>query len=231
MGTIQSIIPPIHPEGRRFILIFFIITLGLFWFLGDFFGYIGIILTLWCAYFFRDPIRVTPTRDGLIMAPADGMILPIKKVVPPAELGFGDAPLQKISIFMNVFNVHVNRAPIQGRITKIVYIPGKFFNASLNKASEHNERQLLAMEAADGTTVGIVQIAGLVARRIVGFVTEGDELDAGERFGLIRFGSRVDIYLPEGMQPLVIEGQVSIGGETVLADLKLKEGQRVGKRD
>ncbi|MGY8986786.1 MAG: phosphatidylserine decarboxylase [Sphingomonadales bacterium] len=231
MEHITSVIPPIHPEGRPFILIFFVITLVLFLAFGNFLGCLGVILTLWCVYFFRDPKRVTPTTQGLIISPADGVVLPIKTVTPPSELGFGDTPLQKISIFMNVFDVHVNRAPIQGTVTKVVYIPGKFFNASLDKASEHNERQLLVMENADGMKIGFVQIAGLVARRIVGFVIEGDYLNAGERFGLIRFGSRVDIYLPEGLEPLVIEGQSTLAGETVLADIRFKEKFRVGNQD
>lgn len=223
-----NIIPPIHPEGKRFALYFFIVTLLLFWFAGSFMGWIGVVLTLWCLYFFRDPIRVTPEAEGLIISPADGLVLPIVKVTPPSELGLGDEPRTRISIFMNVFDVHVNRAPASGKITNMCYIPGKFINASLDKASEDNERQLLSMELANGNTIGFVQIAGLVARRILCFVHEGQALEAGERFGLIRFGSRVDVYLDNDMEPLVIEGQRTIAGETVLADSRYSEVQRTG---
>lgn len=225
---ISSIFPPIHPEGHRFAAIFFVVTVAFFWMGWDFLGWVGVVLTLWCLYFFRDPVRVTPEREGLIISPADGLVLPIVTVTPPSELGLGDAPRTRVSIFMNVFDVHVNRAPTSGTIKTMCYIPGKFVNASLDKASEDNERQLLSMELADGKSVGFVQIAGLVARRIVCFVKEGQALEAGERFGLIRFGSRVDVYLDEGMEPLVIDGQRTIAGETVLADSRYGEEQRQG---
>ena len=225
---ISDIIPPIHPEGHRFAAIFLAVTLLFFWFGWDTLGWVGVVLTLWCLYFFRDPARVTPDTDGLIIAPADGLVLPIVTVTPPVELGLGDTPRTRVSIFMNVFDVHVNRAPVSGTIKTMCYIPGKFLNASLDKASTDNERQLLAMELADGKTVGFVQIAGLVARRILCFVEEGQQLEAGERFGLIRFGSRVDVYLDEGMEPLVIDGQRTIAGETVLADTRFDESQRSG---
>jgi phosphatidylserine decarboxylase len=223
-----SIIPPIHPEGQRFAMIFIAVTLLLFWLDYETVAWAGVVLSLWCLYFFRDPARVTPDREGLVIAPADGLVLPIITVTPPGELGLGEAPRQRISIFMNVFDVHVNRAPISGTIKTVFYIPGKFVNASLDKASEDNERLLYSMESADGHTVGFVQIAGLVARRIVSWVKEGQSLEAGERFGLIRFGSRVDVYLDSGMAPLVIEGQRTIAGETVLADARSDHNQRTG---
>jgi len=223
-----NLIPAIHPEGHKFAFIFAAATLALFWMGWDIIGWVGVVLTLWCLYFFRDPVRVTPDADGLVISPADGLVLPIVTVIPPEELGLGSAPRTRVSIFMNVFDVHVNRAPVSGEVKTITYIPGKFFNASLDKASEDNERQLFSMETEDGKLVGFVQIAGLVARRIVGFVHEGDTLEAGERFGLIRFGSRVDVYLDESMAPLVIEGQRTIAGETILADRRVTDGPRTG---
>jgi len=223
-----NLIPAIHPEGHKFAFIFAAATLALFWMGWDIIGWVGVVLTLWCLYFFRDPVRVTPDADGLVISPADGLVLPIVTVTPPEELGLGSAPRTRVSIFMNVFDVHVNRAPVSGEVKTITYIPGKFFNASLDKASEDNERQLFSMETEDGKLVGFVQIAGLVARRIVGFVHEGDTLEAGERFGLIRFGSRVDVYLDESMAPLVIEGQRTIAGETILADRRVTDGPRTG---
>jgi len=218
----------INPEGYKFIAIFVAVTFVLF-FVWDPLGWVGVVLSLWCAYFFRDPERVVPSRAGLVISPADGLVLPIKKVVPPAELELGEEERDRISIFMNVFDVHVNRAPISGVVKAMHYIPGKFFNASLDKASTDNERQLLSFEGDDGTTIGCVQIAGLVARRIVTQVKSGDKCNIGERFGLIRFGSRVDVYLDPSMKPMVIEGQRTIAGETVLADKKSKEKQREGK--
>jgi phosphatidylserine decarboxylase len=176
------------------------------------------VLTLWCVYFFRDPIRVTPVRDGLVVAPADGKISSVALAVPPAELGLGSESVPRVSIFMSVFDVHVNRSPVSGEIERIVYRPGKFLNADLDKASEDNERNGLVVRTPSGR-YGVVQIAGLVARRIVCFVKEGQLVAAGERFGLIRFGSRVDIYLPAGTKPLVAVGQYALGGETVIADL------------
>lgn len=220
--------PPIHREGYRFALVFCVVSLALFW-VAEPLGWIGIVLTLWCLYFFRDPVRMVPDAPGLIVAPADGIVLPINLHVPPAELGMGDAPRKRISIFMNVFNVHVNRVPASGKIIKTHYIAGKFFNASLDKASEFNERQLVAMETEDGKKIGFVQIAGLVARRIICGLKEGDEVEAGERFGLIRFGSRVDVYLDDGLEPMVAEGQTTIAGETVLADGRHGEEQRTSQ--
>jgi phosphatidylserine decarboxylase len=192
-------------------------------------GYLGAVLTAWCAYFFRNPDRVTPTRKGLVISPADGVVQSIVRAAPPAELEMGDAPLTRVAVFMNVFNVHVNRAPIDGAITAVSYRPGKFLNASLDKASEDNERQSLKITTAEGKDIAFVQIAGLVARRILCWAKEGDQMKAGERFGLIRFGSRVDVYLPDGTEPLVAVGQTAVAGETVLADLASEEQARAGE--
>jgi phosphatidylserine decarboxylase len=188
------------------------------------------VLTIWCALFFRDPVRVTPVREGVVVAPADGRISMIAQVLPPAELGLGDRPLTRVSIFMSVFNCHVNRSPVAGRIDRIVYRPGAFLNAELDKASEDNERNSLTISTPNGR-IGVVQIAGLVARRIVSFVREGQSIGAGERFGLIRFGSRLDVYLPEGTQALVSEGQTAVGGETILADFGGRDGGRTYRTD
>lgn len=223
--SIFSIFVPIHREGYRFIAIFAVLALGLF-FVWQPLGWLGVVGTLWCVYFFRDPVRTTPLRDGLVISPADGRVSLIVEVVPPKELDLGSKPVTRISVFMNVFDCHVNRSPVAGRIVKMVYIPGKFINAELDKASEHNERQCLTIETPDKKRYGVVQIAGLVARRIVGFVEEGDPLGAGERFGLIRFGSRVDVYLPAGKKASVGVGQKAIAGETVLADVASKEKAR-----
>lgn len=222
--SIRAQLVPIHPEGYPFIGGFALASLVLFW-LWSPFGWIGTVLTLWCCYFFRDPPRVTPVRDGLVVSPADGRISLITNAVPPKELELGDRPLPRVSVFMNVFDCHVNRSPVAGRIERIAYRAGKFLNADLDKASEDNERSGLVVATA-GARIGVVQIAGLVARRIVSFVKEGQTLGAGERFGLIRFGSRVDVYLPEGTRPLVAEGQTSLAGETVIADLKSTDSAR-----
>lgn len=220
MSIIESVrrqMAPIHPEGYLFIGIFALVSLVLF-IIWKPLGWIGVILTLWCVYFFRDPVRVTPVRDGLVVAPADGKISSVALAVPPAELGLGSESVPRVSIFMSVFDVHVNRSPVSGEIERIVYRPGKFLNADLDKASEDNERNGLVVRTPNGR-YGVVQIAGLVARRIVCFVKEGQLVSAGERFGLIRFGSRVDVYLPAGTKPLVAVGQYALGGETVIADL------------
>ncbi|SNR56565.1 phosphatidylserine decarboxylase [Puniceibacterium sediminis] len=224
----DTFIKPMHPEGRRFVAIFAGISLVLF-LIWDPLGWIGVGLTVWCYYFFRDPQRTTPTRAGLIISPADGIVSLIEPAVPPAELGMPDAPLTRVSVFMNVFNCHVNRAPIAGRISAIAYRPGKFLNASLDKASVDNERNSLCINIADGRQIAVVQIAGLVARRIVCFVTPGTEIATGGRFGLIRFGSRVDVYLPDGVTPMVSIGQTMVAGETVLADLSSDEPPRDGR--
>jgi len=224
LTSIRSQLAPIHPEGYPFIGGFALASLILFWFWSPL-GWIGTILTLWCVYFFRDPVRVTPARDGLIVSPADGRISLVTQAVPPKELELGDRPLPRVSVFMSVFDCHVNRSPVTGRIERIAYRPGKFVNADLDKASEDNERNGLVVATA-GARIGVVQIAGLVARRIVSFVKQGQSVSAGERFGLIRFGSRVDVYLPEGVRPLVAEGQTSLAGETVIADLKAPDNGR-----
>ncbi|MBB3972406.1 phosphatidylserine decarboxylase [Hansschlegelia beijingensis] len=215
--SIRSAMVPIHREGRPFIAIFAIVAFILF-LIWQPLGWIGVGATIWCALFFRDPNRVTPIRDGLVVSGADGTVCDVNPAVPPAELGLGAEPLPRVAVFMNVFDVHVNRAPIAGRVTRVAYTPGKFLNADLDKASEDNERNGLVIESLRGR-IGVVQIAGLVARRIVCFVREEDSLAAGERFGLIRFGSRVDHYLPAGATPLVGVGQKTIAGETIIADL------------
>lgn len=226
----DTFIKPMHPEGRRFVAIFAAISAILF-LISTFLGWIGVGLTVWCYYFFRDPKRATPTRDGLIVSPADGIVSLIEKAVPPAELGMADHALTRVSVFMNVFNCHVNRAPIAGKVAAIAYRPGKFFNASLDKASVDNERNSLCIEMADGRQIAVVQIAGLVARRIVCFTSEDESLNTGERFGLIRFGSRLDVYLPDGVNPMVDLGQTMVAGETVLADLTSDEATRTARTD
>jgi phosphatidylserine decarboxylase len=227
--SVRGQIPPIHPEGYPFIGAFALASLILFWIWSPL-GWIGMVLTAWCALFFRDPKRVTPQGEGIVVAPADGRVSLIVQAAPPSELGLGDRPLPRVSIFMSVFNCHVNRSPVAGRIERIVYRPGKFINAELDKASEDNERNSLVI-ATPGGRIGVVQIAGLVARRIVSFVREGQSLAAGERFGLIRFGSRLDVYLPDGAKPLVSEGQTAVAGETVLADFRLGDGGRSYRAD
>jgi phosphatidylserine decarboxylase len=224
-NSIRQQLTPITPEGYPFIGAFALVSLVLFW-LWTPLGWLGTVATLWCIYFFRDPPRVTPVREGLVVAPADGRISQITTGAPPYELGLGSKPLLRISIFMSVFDCHVNRSPVTGRVDKIVYQPGKFFNADLDKASLDNERNSLVISTA-GTQIAVVQIAGLVARRIVCFVRNGQPLAAGERFGMIRFGSRLDVYLPEGTPPMVAVGQTSLAGETVLADLSGGDGNRV----
>ncbi len=224
VASIRKTLVPVHPEGYVFIAIFAAASILLGWLYGPL-GWIGWILTAWCVYFFRDPPRVTPVRDGLVISPADGRVESVGYFRPPIELGLGDRPLPRVSVFMSVFDCHVNRAPVPGRIVKIAYRPGLFLSADLDKASEDNERNCLVFENEFGR-FGTVQIAGLVARRIVGFSKEGDHLAAGERFGLIRFGSRVDVYFPEGAKPLVGIGQRAVAGETIFADLASSEGPR-----
>ena len=216
-STIARQLAPIHREGYPFIALFALVTLILFW-ISTPLGWIGVIAAAWCAYFFRDPSRVTPMGEGLVISPADGLISQITMAAPPPELDLGDAPRPRVSIFMSVLDVHVNRSPVSGKIEKIAYKHGKFLNADLDKASEENERNGFVIATGKGK-LGVVQIAGLIARRIVCFVREGENVAAGERIGLIRFGSRVDVYLPQGAHTLVAEGQRAIAGETVLADL------------
>ncbi|MEE2654237.1 MAG: phosphatidylserine decarboxylase [Pseudomonadota bacterium] len=226
----MSIIPPIkiRPEGRLFITIFFVIAIILFN-IAQFLGWIGVILVGWCIYFFRDPDRVTPKEPNLIISPADGVIQLVTNSTPPAELEMGHTQMRRISIFMSVFDCHVNRSPIEGEVIKTAYKPGKFLNASLDKSSEDNERQSLNLQNQDGVNIAVVQIAGLIARRIICWTKEGRQLRAGERFGMIRFGSRVDIYLPIKTRILAIPGQRTIGGETPIAQLKTRQKDRKGE--
>lgn len=225
---LKSVLVPIHRDGWPFIGLFAVVTVSLAY-VAQPLGWVGLALTAWCTYFFRNPERVTPARAGLVISPADGVVQLIDQAAPPAELGMGNAPRTRVAVFMNVFNVHVNRSPADGTVTAASYRPGKFFNASLDKASEFNERQSLRLTLDDGRDLACVQIAGLVARRIRCDIGEGAKVRAGERFGLIRFGSRLDIYLPEGAVPLVAVGQRAIAGETVIADLKSDEPARAGE--
>jgi phosphatidylserine decarboxylase len=227
IDSVRKQVVPVHPEGYVFIGAFAVATLILFW-IWQPLGWLGLILTVWCAYFFRDPPRVTPVRDGLIVSPADGYVCSLGRFLPPPELGLSEVPMQRISIFMSVFDCHVNRTPVTGRITKIAYKPGLFVNADLDKASEDNERNSFIIDTFEGR-IGVVQIAGLIARRIVCFVREGEQIAAGDRIGLIRFGSRVDVYLPDGAAPLVGFGAKAIAGETVLADLRTSDPARTYK--
>ena len=224
LASIRSQLVPIHREGRPFIGAFALASLVLFW-LWSPLGWLATMGTLWCAYFFRDPERVTPTREGIMVSPADGRVSRVTNALPPKELDLGERPLMRVSIFMSVFDCHVNRSPMTGKVEPIVYHPGAFVSADLDKASEGNERNSLVI-AAGKARVGVVQIAGLVARRIVCFVRPGEGVGAGERIGMIRFGSRVDVYLPEGVKALVAEGQTAVAGETVIADLRGGDPQR-----
>jgi len=219
MTMLETFLKPMHREGYRFVAVFAALTVLLF-LIWDPLGWIGVGLTVWCYYFFRDPKRCVPQAEGLVISPADGIVSLIEPAVPPPELGMGPDMLTRVSVFMSVFNCHVNRAPVPGTITAIGYRPGKFFNASLDKASVDNERNSVAIKMADGRTLAVVQIAGLIARRIVCFCKVGQVLGPGERFGLIRFGSRLDVYLPDGVAPQVALGQTMIAGETVIADLR-----------
>jgi phosphatidylserine decarboxylase len=228
-ASIRSQFVPIHREGYPFIGMFALASLFLFWIWSPL-GWIGTALTVWCVLFFRDPVRVTPVREGLVVSPADGRVSQIINAVPPAELNLGDQPMPRVSIFMSVFDCHINRSPVAGRIERIAYKAGTFINADLDKASEDNERNSFIISAG-AARIGVVQIAGLLARRIVCFTREGATVGAGERIGMIRFGSRVDVYLPEGARPLVAEGQTAIAGETLIADLRGGVGEltfRVG---
>lgn len=219
---------PIHRAGWPFLAIFAIATVVLWW-LWYPLGFVGLLLTLWCAYFFRNPDRVTPTRAGLVISPADGIVQMIQPAVPPAELGLDQRPRTRISIFMDVLSVHINRSPVDAEVVATAYRPGKFFNAALDKASDENERSSMHLRTADGHDICVVQIAGLVARRILSWTRSGQKLRAGERYGMIRFGSRVDVYLPDGLQPLVAVGQLAVAGETVLADFRSEEAARLGE--
>ncbi|MDA9223903.1 phosphatidylserine decarboxylase [Tateyamaria sp.] len=227
MNMLKIVAVPMHKEGRKFVAIFAAISVCLS-FIWEPLFWLGFGITVWCYYFFRDPIRIIPQDPDLVVSPADGIVSLIEEVVPPVELDLGEAALTRISVFMNVFNCHVNRAPISGTVTHISYHHGKFLNASLDKASQHNERNGLSIEGSNGVRIGVVQIAGLVARRIVCFVQVGDLFNAGYRFGLIRFGSRLDIYLPAGIAPLVSVGQTAVAGETVLANLVGSQRNLIG---
>jgi phosphatidylserine decarboxylase len=225
--VLRNFLAPIHQDGWKFIAAFAVLTVILF-LIWEPLGWLGVLATAWCAYFFRDPWRVTPTRPGLVVSPADGLVVSVGPAVPPVELGLPAEPMTRIGIFLNVLDVHVNRVPMSGRIVKLSYRPGKFVNASLDKASEDNERMAIRMATDDGPEIACVQIAGLVARRIVCNLREGEKVVAGQRFGLMRFGSRTDIYLPPHWSLQVIVGQRTIGGETVLADARADEAPRRG---
>ncbi|MFP6744916.1 MAG: phosphatidylserine decarboxylase [Alphaproteobacteria bacterium] len=227
-GALDTVLVPFRREGWPFIGGFALATVALA-LIAPPLGWIGALLTTWCAYFFRDPARVTPTDAGLVISPADGLVQSIGPATPPSELGMGEAERTRISVFMNVFDVHVNRMPADGVVTALAYRPGRFLNASLDKASEHNERQSVRMTTVDGKDLAIVQIAGLVARRILCWIGDGQEVAAGERFGMIRFGSRVDVYLDDSMIALAVAGQKAIGGETVIAR-SLQPGENLSAR-
>ena len=230
MRMIDTFLKPMHPEGWKFVPVFAAVTVVLFW-IWDPLGWLGLGLTVWCYYFFRDPRRAVPENAGLLVSPADGVVSLIERAVPPAELGLGPERLVRVSVFMSVFNCHVNRAPIAGRISEIAYRPGKFLNASLDKASVDNERNSIRIDMADGRSIAVVQIAGLVARRILCFAVKGQDVRTGERFGLIRFGSRLDVYLPDGVEPQVALGQTCVAGETVIALLGPDMPQRFARME
>jgi phosphatidylserine decarboxylase len=230
MTMLGTFLKPMHREGYKFLLPALVVSAFFMW-LWQPSGWVLLGISVWIYYFFRDPIRYVPENPDYVISPADGVVQLIERAVPPPELEAGREPLLRVSIFMSVFNCHVNRAPVAGEVAKMAYREGKFFNASLDKASSDNERNSLLLSMADGRQIIVVQIAGLVARRIVPFVKQGDRLKAGQRFGLIRFGSRLDVYLPEGVQPLVGVGQTAVAGETVLADLSLTIAPMSVRRD
>lgn len=228
MSALDTVLVPIHRAGWPFIAGFAIVSviMASVW---SPLGWLGLVATLWCVYFFRDPPRTVPQRTGLAVSPADGRVIMIEPAVPPPELAMGDAPMMRVSIFLNIFNVHVNRVPADGMVVAAAYHPGRFLNAALDKASDENERMAVRLRLEDGREMAFVQIAGLVARRIVSTLTDGQAVKTGERYGLIRFGSRVDVYLPAGAQPIVAVGQTAIAGETVLADFASSEPARAGR--
>jgi phosphatidylserine decarboxylase len=223
--TISDTIAPVHSDGFKFLAAGVVVSLLLF-LLWPPLAWLAVLATAWIAYFFRDPARVTPLREGLVVAPGDGRIAAVGRVRPPPELGLGEAERVRVSIFLSVFDVHINRSPVAGRIVRSIYVPGSFLNAALDKASEENERRGIVIAMPGGEEIAVVQIAGLIARRIVTFVGEGDNVGVGERLGLIRFGSRVDLYLPSGRSTLIAVGQRAVGGETVMADLRSDEVER-----
>ncbi|MBN8893053.1 MAG: phosphatidylserine decarboxylase [Rhodospirillales bacterium 70-18] len=220
-ASLRLVLAPPHPAGRPFI-VGGVVALAVGLVFAQWLAWLGLAFTLFCLYFFRDPERVPPPRAGLVLAPADGKIVSVSRAVPPAELDLGTAPRWRVAIFLSVIDVHVNRMPVDGTVTRIAYRHGKFLNASMDKASVDNERNALAIRLPDGRELAVVQIAGLIARRILCDAREGDAVLAGARFGIIRFGSRTDLYLPEGVLPLVAEGQTMIGGETVIAELETR---------
>lgn len=222
LQSTKDFIPSIHKEGYLIIAVFAFVTMILFSF-SDTLGWLGTIALIWCVFFFRDPTRVTQEGHDLVISPADGIVQMITKALPPEELGMHPDYMTRISVFLSVFDVHVNRVPVHGRVTKTHYRPGKFFNACLDKASEDNERQSIRITCPDNKDIAVVQIAGLIARRIVCDLKEDQEVQAGERFGIIRFGSRVDIYLPPEIEPKVLVGQRVVGGETILAVLNTEQ--------
>ena len=230
IASIRQQLTPIHREGYPFIAGFAVATLVLFW-LWPPLSWLGVIATSWCVYFFRDPSRITPIRDGIVVAPADGRVSQVVSAVPPRELELGERPLPRVSIFMSVFDCHINRSPVAGRIERIVYRAGKFISADLDKASEDNERNAFVIVTGSGQRLAVIQIAGLIARRIVCFAREGDSLGAGQRIGMIRFGSRVDVYFPEGARVLAGEGQIAIAGETLIADLAADAAEPTFQRE
>ena len=219
----------IHSDGWKFIAIFAVVAFVLAM-INPNLGWVGAILTGWCMYFFRNPPRTVPMREGLLVSPADGIVCQIVSVVPDPELELGVEPRTRVSIFLNVFDVHVNRVPIAGTVRKIIYHEGQFLNASFDKASEKNERNTIVLDTLNDTRIAFVQIAGLIARRIRCDVSPQETVETGQVFGLIRFGSRMDVYLPEGTDPLVVEGQRMIAGETVLLDLQNAEPARRGAK-
>lgn len=229
VDTILDSLAPVHSDGHKFIAIAAALAV-LSFILYTPLGWLFLVVALYIAYFFRDPDRVTPLREGLVVAPADGRISSIDVVTPPMELGLGATPRLRISTFLSVLDVHINRAPVAGRIARSIYVPGAFINAAADKASEENERRSLVIQTPAGDEIAVVQIAGLIARRIVTFAQEGDSVGIGQRFGLIRFGSRVDVYLPPGRTALVAVGQLAVAGETVFADFKSVEGERESRR-
>lgn len=224
---LRRFLAPLHPDGFKFVAAGVVATFLLFLLWAPA-GWIGAIATLWMVYFFRDPWRVTPTRPGLLISPADGIVVSIAAATPPAELAMGDMAVVRIGVFLNVFDVHVTRAPVGGRVTAMRYTKGRFVNASLDKASEHNERLAIRIAPPEGPDVAFVLVAGLVARRIVCNLYEGQQVGSGQRIGIIRFGSRVDIYCPPPYVPMVVTGQRMVGGETVLADRLVEEPPRQG---
>ena len=224
---LRKVLAPLHPDGFKFVLVAAIATLLLF-LLWTPAGWAAAVVTVWMAYFFRDPWRVTPQREGLLVSPADGIVISLAPARPPPELDMGEAEFVRIGIFLNIFDVHVTRAPLAGRVAALHYVKGRFVNASREEASLNNERMAIRLAPPEGPEIAYVQVAGLVARRIVCDLREGQRIAAGQRMGIIRFGSRVDVYCPPPYVPMVVAGQRMVGGETVLADRLAQEPPRHG---